>query len=59
MFGLVRGLIGAVVKIAVVLPVSIVADVATMGGELTDRKKPYTSDALKGIGKSIQEMSDD
>lgn len=59
MFGLIRGFVGAVVKTAVVLPVSVVADVATLGGELTDRKKPYTSDALKGIGKSIQEMSDD
>jgi hypothetical protein len=59
MFGLIKGLVGAVVKTAVVLPVSIVADVATLGGELTDRRKPYTSDALKGIGKSIQEISDD
>lgn len=59
MIKLFTGFVGAVVKTAVVLPVSLVADVATLGGELTDRRKPYTSDALKGIGKSIQEMSDD
>jgi len=59
MFKLLNGLVGAAVKTAVVLPVSVIADVATLGGELTDRHKPYTSDALKGIGKSLKEMSDD
>lgn len=60
MFGLLEGLVKTVVKTAVVLPISVVADVATLGGTLTDKRgRSYTGDAMQGIGKSLKEMSDD
>lgn len=60
MFGLLSGLVKTVVKTAVVLPVSIAADVVTIGGELTDKRgRTYTGDAIQGISKSLKEMSDE
>lgn len=60
MFNLLSGLVETVVKTAVVLPVSLVADVATLGGELSDKRgQSYTGDAVDGITKSIKKMADD
>lgn len=58
MFGLLAGLVETVVKTAVALPVSVVADVVTLGGELTyKRGQCYTGDALDSIGNSIDKMN--
>lgn len=58
--GIFDGLVKGIIKTAVVLPVSVVADVVTLGGELTDKRgRTYTGDAMQGIGKSLKEMSDD
>ncbi len=60
MFGFVKGLTGTVVKTAVGLPVTVVADVVTLGGTLTDKrgKNTYTGDMLNSIGESIDEMDE-
>lgn len=59
MFGLLTGLVETVVKTAVVLPVSVVADVVTLGGELSDKRgQSYSGDAIDGITKSIKKMNE-
>lgn len=52
------GLIGKLLKTTIdiaTLPVSVVADTITMGGELTDRSEPYIMQHLKAIGKDAIE----
>lgn len=58
MFGLLKGLAEVVVKTAV-LPVTVVADAVTLGGELNDKRSSYTGEMLGSIGKSIESMSED
>lgn len=56
------GLIGKFLKTTIdiaMLPVSAVADVITMGGELTDRSEPYTVQHIKGIAVDIAETIDE
>lgn len=43
----------------VTLPVSIVADVVTFGGELTDRRESYTEAKARRIGRDTSKMLDD
>jgi len=43
----------------VTLPLSIVADAATLGGELTDRRESYTGSKLKRMGKDASRLVDD
>lgn len=43
----------------VTLPLSIVADTVTMGGELNDRGKSYTGSKLKRIGKDVSSIVED
>jgi len=50
-------LLEAVVK-TVVLPASVVADVITCGGALTEKNEPYTVTAIKDIAKDIDEIGD-
>ena len=50
-------LLEAVVKTAV-LPVSVVADVVTVGGAITDKDEPYTVTAIKDIAEDIDEIGD-
>lgn len=45
---------GALLKV-VAAPVTIAADVVTMGGVLSDRKKPYTQSLLEDIGDEIDD----
>lgn len=59
MFNLLNNLAKAAVKTAVILPLSAVADVATLGGELVDRKKSFTGETLKDIGRNLKEASED
>lgn len=52
------GLIGKLLKTTIdiiTLPVSVVVDTITIGGELTDRDEPYTMQHLKAIGKDAIE----
>ncbi|MBC2887272.1 hypothetical protein H7Q97_17980 [Ochrobactrum sp. CM-21-5] len=36
------------------LPVTVTLDVATLGGELTERDEPYTVTRVKSIGKNLE-----
>lgn len=38
----------------VTVPVSVVADVVTMGGALTDRDEPYTAEAVSDLVKNLK-----
>ena len=58
--GLFDGLLKTVVNTVVALPVAVVADVITLGGELTDKRgRTHTGDAIKGIENGLKEMSED
>lgn len=46
MFGILNSLAKAAVNV-VSVPVAVVADVATLGGALTDKEKPYTVNELE------------
>lgn len=43
----------------VTLPLSVAADVVTLGGELNDRGKSYTETKLKRIGKDASKIVED
>jgi hypothetical protein len=58
MFGLIEGLTKAVVGVVVETPCAIVADIATLGGSLTDKDEPYTATALKGVMENIDKATD-
>lgn len=44
----------AIVGLVIVTPVSIVADVITLGGSLTDTHEPYTVIALRDVVANVQ-----
>lgn len=52
MFGLLEDLVKVTVGV-VKLPVDIVADVATLGGTLTDKDKPYTVEGVEDIMQNL------
>ena len=57
MFGLLESLAKAAVGV-VTLPVTVVADVITLGGALTDKDEPYTasaaSDSVKNLTNAVK-----
>jgi hypothetical protein len=56
MFGILESLTKAAC-VVVTAPVSLVADVVTMGGALNDRDEPYTATALKDCLKNLQDAA--
>lgn len=48
MFGMLRSLAKAAASV-VTVPVSLVADVVTLGGVCTDKDRPYTADAVSDL----------
>ena len=51
MFGeLLKATIGVVTT-----PISLAADVITLGGSLTDKDKPYTAQQLEDVYKNLQD----
>lgn len=60
MFGFIGGLVETVAKTTVALPISVVADVVTVGGMLSDKKgsQTYTGDAIDSISDSIDKMNE-
>ena len=52
MFGILESITKAAVGV-VTLPVSVVADVVTLGGALTDKKEPYTATTASDIVKNL------
>jgi len=55
MFG---NLLKAAVGVLIETPVAMVADVITMGGALTDEKKPYTAQALEKVMDNVTKSTD-
>ena len=54
MFGILNSLTKAAVG-AVVAPVAVVADVVTLGGQLTDKQRSYTGDVLSQVVKNVED----
>ena len=52
-----ESLLKAAVGIVVELPVSVAADVVTMGGAMTDKDKPYTAITIGKIVGNIQDST--
>lgn len=53
------GLLGSLLKTAInvaTLPVSIIKDVVTVGGTLTDKEKPYTEERSEKISESLRQL---
>lgn len=48
MFGLIEDLAKASVGVATV-PVAVAADIATLGGALNDKPRPYTAQAVSDV----------
>ncbi|MBP7622423.1 MAG: hypothetical protein KA763_00515 [Xanthomonadales bacterium] len=53
MFGILEDLAKAAVSV-VKLPVSVAADVVTLGGSLTDRDRPYTADNVSDMVENLE-----
>jgi hypothetical protein len=50
-------LLKAAIGVTLETPISILADVATLGGSLTDKKEPYTVSTLKNVFKNISDTT--
>lgn len=58
MLGFLTSAVRATVNV-VTLPLSVAADVVTLGGELNDRGKSYTETKLNRIGKDASKIVED
>lgn len=59
---MVFGFLGKVVKTTLdvaLVPVAVVQDVVTLGGELNDKGETYTGEKLRHIGEDIEEVRDE
>jgi hypothetical protein len=56
MFGLIESLAKAATAV-VTVPVAVVADVVTMGGQLTDKDKPYTAEAVEDLVDNLKDAT--
>lgn len=59
MLGFVTGLTKAVAKTVVGIPVAVVMDVVTLGGDLTNKSQSYTGKMVDGISDAVDEMAED
>ena len=57
MFGFIESLTKATIGVVVEAPLAVVADVVTLGGELTDQKQTYTETAVSKIVKNVQDST--
>ena len=55
MFG---SLFKAAVGVVIETPLAVAADVATLGGALTDKKQPYTATAVQKVVQNIEDATD-
>lgn len=53
-FGIVRSLAKAAVGVVIELPVSVVADAVTLGGQLSDKGRSYTADAVNRVVENVE-----
>lgn len=56
MFGILESLAKAAASV-VTVPVAIAADVVTLGGSLTDKKKPYTAEAVGDLVDNLKDAT--
>lgn len=61
MFGFIKGVTEAVAKTVIGVPVAIVAEVVTLGGELNGKRShgSYTGNMISSAAKSIEEAAHD
>lgn len=59
MFKMLSGLTKAAVGVAVETPLSLAADIITLGGAITERDEPYTATAVKKVVKNVQESTEE
>jgi hypothetical protein len=57
MFNMLSSLTKAVVGAVVETPLSIAADVVTLGGSLTDKDEPYTATAVSKVVKNVEDAT--
>lgn len=57
MFGFFESTLKAAASV-VSIPVSVAADVVTLGGALTDKDQPYTADACADLVQNVKGMTD-
>lgn len=53
-----KSLFKAVVGTVIETPISLIADIATLGGALTDEDKPYTAQALEKVMDNIKKTTE-
>ena len=56
MFGMLESLAKAATAV-VTVPVAVVADVVTLGGALTGKRKPYTAEAVEDFVDNLKDAS--
>lgn len=56
MIGMLESLAKAATAV-VTVPVSVVADVVTLGGSLTDKEKPYTAEAVSDLVQNLKDAT--
>lgn len=54
MFG---NLLKAVVALVIETPIAVIADVATLGGAITETDKPYTAMALEKVFDNVRDST--
>lgn len=57
MLGILKSTVKAAASV-IDVPVSVAADVVTMGGALTDKEKPYTAEAAERLVKNVKDIAD-
>ncbi len=55
MFG---SLLKAVVGVVVETPIAVIADIATLGGVLSDKDEPYTATAMRRVVENVEKATD-
>jgi hypothetical protein len=54
MFGILKDLTKATVGLVIETPLSVAADIVTLGGALTDKREPYTATAIKKVVENVE-----
>lgn len=57
MFGIFESLTKATVGVVIETPLSLIADVVTMGGALTEKDEPYTATTIKKVVGNIEDAT--
>lgn len=51
-------LLKAAIGLVVEAPIALAADVLTLGGSITEKDEPYTSNALKKVVRNVQRSTE-